>query len=69
MKKGFPRIDNYRSGDFFLLRALNQETGGKMKGCEITHVKQTILLIKDWDGFQIAMRSRLRSVTLPAVNN
>jgi hypothetical protein len=39
-----------------------------MRSCEITHVKQTILLIRDWDGFQIAMRCRLWRAIVQAGN-
>ena len=31
-----------------------------MKRREISYAKQTILMIRDWDGFQVAMRRGLR---------
>jgi hypothetical protein len=33
--------------------------GGNMDEKEIAYLKQTILLIRDWDGFQVAMRRGL----------
>jgi hypothetical protein len=36
-----------------------QLEGGNMDRREIAYLKQTILLIKDWDGFQVAMRRGL----------
>jgi hypothetical protein len=58
-KKGYPRIDSNRSGDFFLPGPSMQHEGGNMDRREIAYLKQTILLIRDWDGFQIAMRRGL----------
>jgi hypothetical protein len=57
---GNPLIDTYRSGDFFLSFARmppDSKRRTTMQLNEQSFSKATIFLIKEWDGFQRAMRS------------
>ncbi|MFC1837309.1 hypothetical protein ACFLYW_01345 [Thermodesulfobacteriota bacterium] len=55
-KKGIPGSMEIGPGIFFT-RTLDKHFSRRRKmNNEQAHLKMTILLIKDWDGFQLAMR-------------
>ena len=55
-KKGTSRIDESRSGIFFARTLDKHFSRRRNMQKEQAHLKMTLLLIKDWDGFQTAMR-------------
>ena len=61
MKRDIPGSIKNRSGDFFCPDL--QLEGGLMKYEDRVFVKATLLRIKDWDGFQHAMRRGLLPMT------
>ena len=59
-KKGIPGSIKIGPGIFFVPRTLDKHfSRRRTMQTEQAQLKMTLLLIKDWDGFQIAMRGMM----------